>query len=82
MKYILLLWLAALAVAPLLNADQTATFDNGQVMDGNDPYVVNFVQYVKKGSDKFMLMFTQYPKAAMAEHADNPEAVIKSLKLR
>jgi hypothetical protein len=42
MKYILLLWLAALAVAPLLNADQTATFDNGQVMDGNDPYVVNF----------------------------------------
>lgn len=46
------------------------------------PMWLIFVQYVKKGSDKFMLMFTQYPKAAMAEHADNPEAVIKSLKLR
>ena len=60
----------------------TATFDNGQAMDGKDPYVVNFVQYVKKGSDKFLLMFTQYPKAALEKHADNLEAVIKSIKVR
>ncbi len=60
----------------------TATFENGQAMDGKDPYVVNFVQYVKKGSDKFLLMFTQYPKAALEKHADNLEAVIKSIKVR
>ena len=71
--------------AQVLNDDGlglTATFDNGQAMDGKDPYVVNFVQYVKKGGDKFMLMFAQYPKAALAKHADNLEAVIKSIKVR
>ena len=60
----------------------TATFENGQALDGKDPYVVNFVQYVKKGSDKFLLLFTQYPKAALDKHADNVEAVIKSIKVR
>jgi len=29
-----------------------------------------------------LLMFTQYPKAALEKHADNLEAVIKSIKVR
>jgi len=82
--YSKIVWNEGKAPQVLKDADLglTATFENGQAMDGKDPYVVNFVQYVKKGGGKFLLMFAQYPKAALARHADNLEAVIKSIKVR
>jgi hypothetical protein len=71
---------------PETNKDEalglTATFENAIAMDGEVKYSVNFVQYVRKGSDKFLLLFSQQPLKALEKHGDAMAAIIRSIKVK
>ena len=51
-------------------------------MDGDVKYSVNFVQYVRKGSEKFLLLFSQQPLKALEKHGEAMTGIIKSIKVK
>jgi hypothetical protein len=71
---------------PEINKDEalglTATFENAVAMDADVKYSVNFVQYVRKGSEKFLLLFSQQPLKALEKHGEAMTEIIKSIKVK
>jgi hypothetical protein len=71
---------------PEINKDEalglTATFENAVALDSDVKYSVNFVQYVRQGSDKFLLLFSQQPLKALEKHGDAMAEIIKSIKVK
>jgi hypothetical protein len=71
---------------PEVNKDEalglTAIFDNAVAVDSEVKYSVNFVQYVRKGSDKFLLLLSQQPLKALDTHGEAMSEIIKSIKVK
>jgi hypothetical protein len=71
---------------PETNKDEalglTSIFDNAVAVDSEVKYSVNFVQYVRKGSDKFLLLFSQQPLKALDVHGEAMSEIIKSIKVK
>lgn len=71
---------------PEVNKDEalglTAIFDNAVAIDSEVKYSVNFVQYVRKGSDKFLLLLSQQPLKALDTHGEALSEIIKSIKVK
>lgn len=62
----------------------TATFSHAQAAtrQGNEPYSVNLLSYVRKKGNKVLILLCQNPLSALKEHAAALEAVLQSVKVR
>jgi hypothetical protein len=71
---------------PTVNTDEatalTATFEHGVAEDEGKKYSVQFVQYVREGSDKLFMLICQHPLPVPEEHAVVLENMIKSIKVK
>lgn len=71
---------------PSVNTDEatalTATFAHGVAKDEGKEYSVNFVQYVREGSDKLFMLICQHPLPVPEEHAVVLENMVKSIKVK
>ena len=73
---------------PEVNKDDalgvTATFHNAVASDGDgtEKYSVNLVSYDREAGDKSLVLLVQNPQHAIEKHAENLEAILKSIKVR